>query len=229
MNSLVSSLTNTAIFYIQYETGNHRCLHWDDKAVWWIYTRHIGVGLAVTPVHPHGHYHFRVPKNTATRSQNSENKVITLSSVRCFMPCGMYSLRATESQSALILARDVSLRTLIPAAIINNNKGTKNIIQTMTSVDIARNVKEVQSLSVRDTVLLFSTTLTAKNAKFSNQQVIILIIWLLILRTCYHRAATHHDRVVYNARAVQIEIFTARVTGCSLEYFSEYSSNRRCV
>jgi len=88
----------------------------------------------------------------------------------------MYSLRATESQSALILARDVSLRTLIPAAIINNNKGTKNIIQTMTSVDIARNVKEVQSLSVRDTVLLFSTTLTAKNAKFSNQQVIILII-----------------------------------------------------
>jgi len=91
------------------------------------------------------------------------------------MPCGMYSSKATESQSALITARDVSLRTLIPAAIINN-KGTKNIIQTMTSVDIARNVKEVQSLSVRDTILLFFTTLTAKNAKFSNQQVIIPII-----------------------------------------------------
>jgi len=72
-------------------------------------------------------------------------------------------LKATEALSALVPARR---RTLIPAAIINNNKGTKNIIQTMTSVDIVRNVTKVQSLSVRDIVLLFSITLTSRNVNF---------------------------------------------------------------
>ena len=129
-----------------------------------IHYTHISVGLAVshTSVYPHALPFPGAGQNCDRPTKQS--KYSDLSDQRFLLHVTQYlQLKATEALSALVPARR---RTLIPAAIINNNKGTKNIIQTMTSVDIVRNVTKVQSLSVRDIVLLFSITLTSRNVNF---------------------------------------------------------------
>ena len=65
---------------------------------------------------------------------------------------------------------------MITSAITNNNRGTKNTMQTMTSADIARNVEKVQYLLVIDILLVFEITLTSKNTEFTPYYAIMLII-----------------------------------------------------
>jgi len=113
--------------------------------------------------HIHCHYHFRVLKEYCEKHTKPMEfcLLLDLNDKRLLLPC-FASLTAELAQRR----RCVTLRPLIPKTITNNNKETKIIIQTMTSVDIARHAKQVQYLSVRDIVLLFSITLTTTKHNF---------------------------------------------------------------